>query len=151
MKAFSGRALVERKRDGDPVELHIAGQDPTQALLVEGLKAPTSAGQYTLELRLSFGSTKELPQKELLQGAKRYEVTKTIQVIVTAGPPAELTPKMMLEQGGALKVVGNEELPLQGDLAWLIDASKNKLASDAAVTLTLAPYASGSQDEPAMT
>ena len=151
VKAFSGRALVERKRDGDPVELHIAGQDPTQALLVEGLKAPTSAGQYTLELRLSFGSTKELPQKELLQGAKRYEVTKTIQVIVTAGPPAELTPKMMLEQGGALKVVGNEELPLQGDLAWLIDASKNKLASDAAVTLTLAPYASGSQDEPAMT
>jgi hypothetical protein len=59
------------------VELHIAGQESVQALLVEGLQAPEVPGEYELELCLSeFGGIKGLPTKEVLSRAKRAEVKK---------------------------------------------------------------------------
>ena len=123
------------------VELHIAGQESVQALLVEGLQAPEVPGEYELELCLSeFGGIKGLPTKEVLSRAKRAEVKKIIRIAVASGPAHALQPKIPLE------VVGNEEVALQGPLACLVDACGNELTANNGVTLTLRRHAASSQD-----
>ena len=141
-----------QKRAGGPVELCPPGEAPAQGLLLQDVLAPAEPGAYSLELALSFGSTKGLPPSQLLKSAERTEVTAVFAIVVEAGPPSKLLPALPgASSAGSgsttapLKVVANEATEL-GTFARLVDAMSNRLPSDGTVRLSLRQYAMGSEE-----
>jgi hypothetical protein len=150
----AGGAASEVKRVGGQVELCAPGEEARRAFLLrQDLLAPERPGEYSLELSLSFGSTKGLPSKDVLESAGRAEVTKVVTLVVVAGPASQLKPMMLLPASSpAIEVISTREAEL-GVLAHLVDACGNVVqhAVNEPVKLSLRPYTTGSQDTSQMT
>ena len=143
------RVLGEARRVSGAVDLCTPGEESRRAFLLhQDLQARGPPGTYSLELSLSFGNTKGLPDKDLLKGAERAEVKKCIALVIVAGPAFELQPTL----SSAIRVVSNLEVPL-GAFALLVDACGNAVEHDAneQVELSIRRCAIGSQNAPQMT